>query len=128
MLAESPFCSLGRSFGMCRQNMLGAVDTRWYKRAAHLVWSDQENDEARGSKDRASQALTDHTVTRSMINSDVGMPLPFLELFCPIYKPFSDALWKRICNPSALFVYCLYYQNIGDSFNSGAKQSDVECH
>ncbi|GBM17218.1 hypothetical protein AVEN_223770-1 [Araneus ventricosus] len=31
--------------------MLGAVDTRWYPRAAFRVWSDQEDDEAsaRGS-------------------------------------------------------------------------------
>ncbi|GBN92398.1 hypothetical protein AVEN_14430-1 [Araneus ventricosus] len=36
--------------------MLGAVRTRWYPRAAYRFWSDQEDDEARGSKDRAANA------------------------------------------------------------------------
>ncbi|GFW01898.1 transposable element Tc1 transposase [Trichonephila clavipes] len=34
--------------------LLGAVDTRTYPRAENRVWSDQENHEERGSKDRAA--------------------------------------------------------------------------
>ncbi|GBM08917.1 hypothetical protein AVEN_57460-1 [Araneus ventricosus] len=41
--------------------MLGAVDTRWYLRAAYRVWSDQEDDEARGSKDSVVSARGSHS-------------------------------------------------------------------
>ncbi|GBO13375.1 hypothetical protein AVEN_47162-1 [Araneus ventricosus] len=41
--------------------MLGAVNTRWYLCAAYRVWSDQEDDEARGSKDRVSSARRSHS-------------------------------------------------------------------
>ncbi|GBM34243.1 hypothetical protein AVEN_60583-1 [Araneus ventricosus] len=41
--------------------MLGAVDTRWYPRAAYRVRSDQEDDDARGSKDRAASARGSHS-------------------------------------------------------------------
>ncbi|GBL83689.1 hypothetical protein AVEN_132616-1 [Araneus ventricosus] len=41
--------------------MLGAVDTRWYLRAAYRVWSDQEDDEARESKDSVVRARGSHS-------------------------------------------------------------------
>ncbi|GBO43232.1 hypothetical protein AVEN_256994-1 [Araneus ventricosus] len=41
--------------------MLGAVVTSWYPRAAYRVWSDQEDDEAIGSKDRAASARGYHS-------------------------------------------------------------------
>ncbi|GBN72753.1 hypothetical protein AVEN_40385-1 [Araneus ventricosus] len=50
-----------RSFGVCSQNMLGAVDTRLYPRAMYRVWSNQEDDETRGSKNRAGRARGSHS-------------------------------------------------------------------
>ncbi|GBO13573.1 hypothetical protein AVEN_195405-1 [Araneus ventricosus] len=41
--------------------MLGEVDTRWYPRVAYREWRYQENDEARGSKDRVVSALGSHS-------------------------------------------------------------------
>ncbi|GBO06976.1 hypothetical protein AVEN_151745-1 [Araneus ventricosus] len=41
--------------------MLGAVNTRWCLCVAYRVWSDQENDEARGSKDRVASARGSHS-------------------------------------------------------------------
>ncbi|GBN14991.1 Transposable element Tcb2 transposase [Araneus ventricosus] len=41
--------------------MLEAVDTRWYLRATYRVWSDREDDEARGSKDRVVSARGSHS-------------------------------------------------------------------
>ncbi|GBN17919.1 hypothetical protein AVEN_222394-1 [Araneus ventricosus] len=41
--------------------MLGAVGTGLYPRAAYWVWRDQEDDEARGSKDRAASARGSHS-------------------------------------------------------------------
>ncbi|GFU94039.1 zinc finger protein 233 [Trichonephila clavipes] len=54
--------------------LLGAVDTRRYPRAENRVWSDQEDHEERGSKDRAA-TLVDPTVTRSTIRADVGVAI-----------------------------------------------------
>ncbi|GFW96115.1 transposable element Tcb2 transposase [Trichonephila clavipes] len=51
-----------------------AVDTRRYPRAKNRVWSDQDDHEERGSKNRA-QALVDPTVTRSTIRADVGVAI-----------------------------------------------------
>ncbi|GFU04757.1 nucleic-acid-binding protein from transposon X-element [Trichonephila clavipes] len=52
------------------QKLLGAVNTRRYPRVENRVWSDQEDHEERGSKDRAA-ALVDLTVTRSTVREDV---------------------------------------------------------
>ncbi|GBN51364.1 hypothetical protein AVEN_36195-1 [Araneus ventricosus] len=41
--------------------MFGAVDTRWYPRAVYRVWSNQEDDETRGSKNRAARARGSHS-------------------------------------------------------------------
>ncbi|GFV50352.1 HTH_Tnp_Tc3_2 domain-containing protein [Trichonephila clavipes] len=45
-----------------------------YPRAENRVWSDQEDHEERGSKDRV-QKLVDPKVTRSMIRADVGVAI-----------------------------------------------------
>ncbi|GFW86186.1 hypothetical protein TNCV_4778991 [Trichonephila clavipes] len=41
--------------------LLGAVDTRGYLRAENRVWSDQEDHEERGSKDRAASTCGPHS-------------------------------------------------------------------
>ncbi|GFX48845.1 HTH_Tnp_Tc3_2 domain-containing protein [Trichonephila clavipes] len=41
--------------------LLGAVDTRRYPRAENRVWSDQEDHEERGSKDRAASTCGPHS-------------------------------------------------------------------
>ncbi|GFY17772.1 uncharacterized protein TNCV_1075071 [Trichonephila clavipes] len=53
-LVEAPCCWPGGSFGVCRQKLLRAVDTRRYPRAKNRVWSEQEDHEERGLKDRAA--------------------------------------------------------------------------
>ncbi|GFX20484.1 transposable element Tcb2 transposase [Trichonephila clavipes] len=40
---------------------MGAVDTRRYPRAENRVWSDQEDHEERGSKDRAARTCGPHS-------------------------------------------------------------------
>ncbi|GBN48793.1 hypothetical protein AVEN_225720-1 [Araneus ventricosus] len=60
-LIDAPFCPPGRSFGVCTQNMFDAVVTSWYPRAAYRVWSDQEDDEEIGSKDRAASTRGYHS-------------------------------------------------------------------
>ncbi|GFS90025.1 transposable element Tcb2 transposase [Trichonephila clavipes] len=40
---------------------MGAVDTRWYPRTENRVWSDQEDHEERGSKDRAASTCGPHS-------------------------------------------------------------------
>ncbi|GFT57959.1 hypothetical protein TNCV_2768661 [Trichonephila clavipes] len=59
---------------LCREKLLGAVDTRRYPQAENRVWSDEEDHEERGSKD-VRQALVDPTVTRSTIRADVGVAI-----------------------------------------------------
>ncbi|GFU44738.1 HTH_Tnp_Tc3_2 domain-containing protein [Trichonephila clavipes] len=54
-------CSPGGSLGVCRKKLLGAVDTRRYPRAENRVWSDQEDHEERGSKDRAASTSGPHS-------------------------------------------------------------------
>ncbi|GFW15142.1 hypothetical protein TNCV_172891 [Trichonephila clavipes] len=54
--------------------LLGTVDTRRNPRAENRVWSDQEDHEERGSKDRAASTC-DPTVTRSTIRADVGVAI-----------------------------------------------------
>ncbi|GFY07456.1 transposable element Tcb2 transposase [Trichonephila clavipes] len=44
-----------------RRKLLGAVDTRRYPRAENRVWSDQEDHEERGSKDRAAITCGPHS-------------------------------------------------------------------
>ncbi|GFT07097.1 transposable element Tcb2 transposase [Trichonephila clavipes] len=51
--------------------LLGVVDTRRYPRAENRVWSDQEDHEERGSKDRVASTC----VTRSTIRVDVGIAI-----------------------------------------------------
>ncbi|GFV98391.1 hypothetical protein TNCV_623501 [Trichonephila clavipes] len=41
--------------------MLGAVDTRRYPCVKNRVWSDQEDHEERGSKDRAASTCGPHS-------------------------------------------------------------------
>ncbi|GFV91278.1 hypothetical protein TNCV_897971 [Trichonephila clavipes] len=43
------------------QKLLGAVDTKRYSRAENRVWSDQEDHEERGSKDRAANICGPHS-------------------------------------------------------------------
>ncbi|GFT47330.1 HTH_Tnp_Tc3_2 domain-containing protein [Trichonephila clavipes] len=43
------------------QKLLGAVDTRRYPRAENRVWSDQEDHEERGSKDRVASTCGPHS-------------------------------------------------------------------
>ncbi|GFU96965.1 HTH_Tnp_Tc3_2 domain-containing protein [Trichonephila clavipes] len=50
--------------------LLGAVDTRRYPRAENKVWSDQEDHEERGSKDRAASTCGPHR-----IRADVGVAI-----------------------------------------------------
>ncbi|GFX76819.1 HTH_Tnp_Tc3_2 domain-containing protein [Trichonephila clavipes] len=45
-----------------------------YSRSENRVWSDQEDHEERGSKDRV-QALVDPTLTHSTIRADVGVAI-----------------------------------------------------
>ncbi|GFU54309.1 transposable element Tcb2 transposase [Trichonephila clavipes] len=73
-LVDVPCHWPGGSFGVCRSKLLGAVDTRRYPRVKNRVWSDQEDHEESGSKDRA-QALVDPKVTRSTIRADVGVAI-----------------------------------------------------
>ncbi|GFU21817.1 transposable element Tcb2 transposase [Trichonephila clavipes] len=54
--------------------LLRAVDTRRYPRVENRIWSDQEDHEERGSKDRAAK-LVGPTVTRSTIRVDVGVAI-----------------------------------------------------
>ncbi|GFW88779.1 transposable element Tcb2 transposase [Trichonephila clavipes] len=42
------------------QKLLGSVDTRRYPRTENRVWSDQEDHEERGSKDRAASPFAPH--------------------------------------------------------------------
>ncbi|GFX58157.1 uncharacterized protein TNCV_4049151 [Trichonephila clavipes] len=42
---------------------LGAVDTRRYPRAENRVWSDQDDHEERGSKDRAASTCGPHSAS-----------------------------------------------------------------
>ncbi|GFU85043.1 transposable element Tcb2 transposase [Trichonephila clavipes] len=61
-LVDAPCCWPGGSFGVCRLKLLGAaVDTRRYPRAENRVWSDQEDHEERGSKDRAASTCAPHS-------------------------------------------------------------------
>ncbi|GFS70710.1 uncharacterized protein TNCV_520941 [Trichonephila clavipes] len=60
-LVDVPGCWRGGSFGVCRYKLLGAVDTRRYPRAENRVWSDQEDHEERGSKDRAVSTCGPHS-------------------------------------------------------------------
>ncbi|GFX10110.1 HTH_Tnp_Tc3_2 domain-containing protein [Trichonephila clavipes] len=60
-MVDSPCCWPGGSFGVCRYKLLGAVDTRRYPRAENRVWSDQEDHEERGSKDRAVSTCGPHS-------------------------------------------------------------------
>ncbi|GFW04971.1 transposable element Tcb2 transposase [Trichonephila clavipes] len=60
-LVDAPCCWPGGSFGVCRKKLLGAVDTRRYPRAENRVWSDQEDHEERGSKDRAASTCGPHS-------------------------------------------------------------------
>ncbi|GFX55901.1 uncharacterized protein TNCV_1427631 [Trichonephila clavipes] len=59
-LVEALYCWTGGSFGVCRLKLLGAVDTRRYPRVENRVWSDQEDHEERGSKDRAASTCGPH--------------------------------------------------------------------
>ncbi|GFS85179.1 HTH_Tnp_Tc3_2 domain-containing protein [Trichonephila clavipes] len=43
------------------KKLLGAVDTRRYPRAENRVWSDHEDHEERGSKDRAATTCGPHS-------------------------------------------------------------------
>ncbi|GFV91084.1 uncharacterized protein TNCV_1249661 [Trichonephila clavipes] len=60
-LVDAPFCWPGGSFGVCRYKFLGAVDTRRYPSAENRVWSDQEDHEEGGSKDRAASPCGPHS-------------------------------------------------------------------
>ncbi|GFW29857.1 hypothetical protein TNCV_3937241 [Trichonephila clavipes] len=55
------FCEKGRKFITGIDKLLGAVDTRRYRRAENRVWSDQEVHEERGSKDRAASTCGPHS-------------------------------------------------------------------
>ncbi|GFV70616.1 transposable element Tcb1 transposase [Trichonephila clavipes] len=56
------------------RNFFVVVDTRRYARAENRVWSDQEDHEERGSKDRAASTCGP-TVTRSTIRADVSVAI-----------------------------------------------------
>ncbi|GFS85957.1 transposable element Tcb2 transposase [Trichonephila clavipes] len=71
-LVDAPCCWPGGSFGVCCYKLLGAVDTRRYPRAENRVWSDQEDHEERGSKDRAASTCGPHSST---IRADVGVSI-----------------------------------------------------
>ncbi|GFV88837.1 transposable element Tcb2 transposase [Trichonephila clavipes] len=71
-LVDAPCCWPGGSFGVCREKLLGAVDTKRYPRTENRVCSDQEDHEERGSR-IVRQALVDPTVTRSTIRADIGL-------------------------------------------------------
>ncbi|GFU25520.1 HTH_Tnp_Tc3_2 domain-containing protein [Trichonephila clavipes] len=58
---DVPCCWPGGSFGVCRSKLLGAVDPRRYLRVENRVWSDQEDHEERGSKDRAASNCGPHS-------------------------------------------------------------------
>ncbi|GFX23668.1 integrase catalytic domain-containing protein [Trichonephila clavipes] len=60
--------------GKDSRKLLGAVDTRRYQRPENRVWSDQEDHEERGSKDRAASTCGPHK-TRSTIRADVGVAI-----------------------------------------------------
>ncbi|GFW54126.1 uncharacterized protein TNCV_4372001 [Trichonephila clavipes] len=60
-LVDTPCCEPGGSFGVCRSKLLGAVDTRRYPRVENRVWSDKEDHEDRGSKDRAASTCGPHS-------------------------------------------------------------------
>ncbi|GFT30862.1 HTH_Tnp_Tc3_2 domain-containing protein [Trichonephila clavipes] len=74
-LVDAPCCWPGGLFGVCRQKLLGAVDTRTYPCAENRVWSDQENREEREDGRIVRQALVDPTVTRSTVRADVGVAI-----------------------------------------------------
>ncbi|GFX78772.1 transposable element Tcb2 transposase [Trichonephila clavipes] len=54
--------------------IVGSSGHEKYPRAENRVWSDQEDHEERGSKDRAASTV-DPTVTRSTIRADVGVSI-----------------------------------------------------
>ncbi|GFW80557.1 transposable element Tcb2 transposase [Trichonephila clavipes] len=56
------------------EKLLGEVDTRRYPRTENRVWSDQEDHEERGSKDRAASTCGPHS-DRSTIRADVGVAI-----------------------------------------------------
>ncbi|GFX50994.1 uncharacterized protein TNCV_2733451 [Trichonephila clavipes] len=60
-LVDAPCCWPGGSFGVCRSKLLGAVDTRRYSVTENRVWSDQEDHEERGSKDRVASTCGPHS-------------------------------------------------------------------
>ncbi|GFS53511.1 transposable element Tcb2 transposase [Trichonephila clavipes] len=64
----------GRGDENNHEKLLGAVDTKRYSRVENRVWSDQEDHEERGSKDRAASTCGP-TVTRSTIRADVGVAI-----------------------------------------------------
>ncbi|GFX44682.1 hypothetical protein TNCV_2807541 [Trichonephila clavipes] len=79
--------------------LLGAVDTRRYPRAENRAWSDQEDHEERGSKDRAASTCGPYsdsfndTSRRRRSNGSTNN--------------FQTSLQKQILNPSALSVHSL---------------------
>ncbi|GFX51405.1 transposable element Tc1 transposase [Trichonephila clavipes] len=76
---------------------LGAVDTRRYPRVENRVWSDQEDHEERGSKDRAT-SISGPTVTHSNIRADVGVAI----VPQTIYRHLAEANLKSKCPFRAL--------------------------
>ncbi|GFX33484.1 uncharacterized protein TNCV_1006451 [Trichonephila clavipes] len=59
-LVDAPCCWPGGSFGVCRYKLLVAVDARRYPSAENWVWSDQEDQEDRGSNDHAASTCGPH--------------------------------------------------------------------
>ncbi|GFW44500.1 transposable element Tcb2 transposase [Trichonephila clavipes] len=56
------------------RKLLGAVDTRRYPRVENRVWSDHEDHEERGSKDRAASTCGPHSDSLT-IRADVGVAI-----------------------------------------------------
>ncbi|GFY21560.1 uncharacterized protein TNCV_1167051 [Trichonephila clavipes] len=76
-----------------------AVNTRRYPRVENLVWSDQEDHEERGSKDRAASTCGPH--------SDSFDDRSSRRCSNCSSNNFQTPCKNQILNPSALFVHSL---------------------
>ncbi|GFU70471.1 HTH_Tnp_Tc3_2 domain-containing protein [Trichonephila clavipes] len=78
-----------------------------------LVWSDQEDHEERGSKDRATSTCEPVTVTRSTIRADVGVAI--------VPQTISRHLAEANLKSKRPFLALPVTPNIGNCVYSGAK-------
>ncbi|GFU69348.1 uncharacterized protein TNCV_3210121 [Trichonephila clavipes] len=113
------------------KKLLGAVDTRRYPRAENWVWSDQEDHEERGSKDRAastcgshSDSFNDRSRRRPSNFSINNFQTPTLQKL--IYRSYLTE-----ANQSALSVFPCTPFNTETSATASTvvpSQINVECH